>query len=152
MCFRLAFTPLEQSLLMTCSQDQSSLAALLEKNDELGGIAEAERLYDMFTSQHELCFCFIHRTLNECRYRHVARVQLEVLGSLHCSACLAMCVPAHCLHGFRFCDSNRYNLAAFLLVHGSSQRDEAADLLRRAHAVSRGEQLEANCQCFISYA
>ena len=105
MCFRLAFNPLEQSMLMTCSQDQSSLAALLEKNDELGGIAEAERLYDMFTPQHELCFCFIHRTLNECRYRHVARVQLEVLGSLHCSACLAMCVPAHCLHGFRFCDS-----------------------------------------------
>ena len=105
MCFRLAFTPLEDSMLITRSQDQSSLAALLEKNDELGGIAEAERLYDMFTPLHALCFCYIHRTLNKCRYRHVARVQLEVLGSLHCSACLAMCVTAHCLLGFRFCYS-----------------------------------------------
>ena len=38
---------------MPCAQDQSSLAALLEKNDELGlqggGIAEAERLYEIFT-------------------------------------------------------------------------------------------------------
>jgi len=40
---------------MPCAQDQSSLAALLEKNDELGlqgeGIAEAERLYESFTPQ-----------------------------------------------------------------------------------------------------
>ena len=67
----------------------------------------------------------------------MARVQREVLGSLNCSSCLAMFVNGSAVvHRIIFTPC-RYNLGAFLLVHRSSQHDEAASLLRSAHSVSR---------------
>jgi hypothetical protein len=74
------------------------------------------------------------------RYRHVARVQREVLGSVHCSSCLAMWVRRRLLLSSVHFIVHRYNLGAFLLVHRPSQLEEAAALLRSAHSVRWDER------------